>query len=146
MRITRRDPITPAEDPLDTRNHNTTPTTNQFSPPLSITSPITQEQRLRIAQTEWNKILSKRTEQPSIPSNRNTMVLSLENRKENLPWGDLLGEKGHNITRVYTLNTNGLSIDRRGGRFDDLCKVAKEVTADIMCCQEHNLDTTRSNI
>ena len=74
------------------------------------------------------------------------MVLSLENRKENLPWGDLLGEKGHNVTRVYTLNTNGLSIDRRGGRFDYLCKVAKEVTADIMCCQEHNLDTTRSNV
>jgi hypothetical protein len=58
----------------------------------------------------------------------------------------MLEEKGDHVTRIYSLNVNGLSIDRRGGRFDDLCKVGKEVQADIICYQEHNLDTTRSHV
>ena len=61
--------------------------------------------------------------------------------------GAIYGAKkgGNNVTRAYSLNTNGLSIGRRGGRFDDLCKVVKEVNTDIVWCQEHNLDTTRSS-
>ena len=126
--------------------HPRTPNTT-FQPPLISTPHVTQAQRLRIAQTEWNKILSTRSEhQMSQPSTRGSETTLAENRKDNLPWGDLLGMKGDNVTRVYSLNTNGLSIDRRGGRFDDLCKVAKEVQADVVCCQEHNLDTTRSNV
>jgi exonuclease III len=45
-----------------------------------------------------------------------------------------------------SLNVNGLSIDRRGGKFDDLCRLTKEVNADVMCSQEHNLDTTQSRV
>jgi hypothetical protein len=121
--------------------------TTPIHPPPSPTNQITNEQRLRIAQTEWNKLLSRReADQSSEQLDRSTAVLSANNRRDNIPWGDLLDTKGDNVTRVYSLNTNGLSIDRRGGRFDDLCKVAKEVNADIVCCQEHNLDTTRSNV
>ena len=126
--------------------HPRTPKTT-FQPPLISTPHVTQAQRLRIAQTEWKNFLSTRSEhQMSQPSTRGSETTLAENRKDNLPWGDLLGMKGDNVTRVYSLNTNGLSLDRRGGRFDDLCKVAKEVQADVVCCQEHNLDTTRSNV
>ena len=34
-------------------------------------------------------------------------------------------------------------MDRRGGQFDELCKVSKEVQADMVACQEHCLDTTQ---
>jgi len=73
-------------------------------------------------------------------------ILSSDNYRTNQPWGDTIGDRGPNITRIYSLNVNGLSIDRRGGRFDDLCKVAKEVKADVICGQEHNLDTTRFHV
>ena len=121
--------------------------TTPIQPPPSPTNQITNEQRLRIAQTEWNKLLSRQeADQSSEQHGSSTAVLSAANRRDNIPWGDLLDKKGDNVTRVYSLSTNGLSIDRRGGRFDDLCKVVKEVNADIVCCQEHNLDTTRSNV
>jgi hypothetical protein len=119
------------------------PTTDtpQFQPPLiSLPSPsISPAQRLTIAQAQWSKILSQRSIGPSTRQSS----LSLANCRENTPWGDTLEEKGNNVTRIYSLNVNGLSIDRRGGRFDDLCKVGKEVAADVICCQEHNLDITR---
>jgi hypothetical protein len=44
------------------------------------------------------------------------------------------------------MNVNGLNIDRRGGQFDTLCRMLKEVQADVYCGQEHNLDTTQPNI
>jgi hypothetical protein len=121
----------------------TSPT--QIQPPLLPVPQITPAQRLLIAQTEWNKLLSQRNSQ-NTPLAARQQTLSAENQKENIPWGDSLGEKGSNVTRVYALNVNGLSIDRRGGRFDDLCRVTQEVKADILCCQEHNLDTTRSHV
>ena len=113
--------------------------TQQFQPPLISASQITPAQRLSIARAEWNKILSQRG---TIPTMRQS-ILSSENLRGNNPWGDRVENEGDNVTRIYSLNVNGLSIDRRGGRFDDLCKVGKEVQADIICCQEHNLDTTR---
>ena len=39
-----------------------------------------------------------------------------------------------------------LSLDRRGGRFSERCSMAKEIQADVICCQEHNLDTTQSGL
>ena len=68
----------------------------------------------------------------------------MENQRTNSSWGDPLAEKSGTITRVYALNLNVLTIDRRGGQFDDLCKVAKEVQADIVACQEYCLDTTQA--
>jgi hypothetical protein len=133
----------------DTNTHTTANTTRttQCQPPLIPSPNIAQAQRLRIAQTEWKKILSQRLppEFHSPPTNRHTF-LSNKNHRENNPWGDILAGKRDNVTRVYSLNTNGLSLDRRGGRFDDLCKIAKEVQADVVCCQEHNLDITKSNV
>ena len=44
-------------------------------------------------------------------------------------------------TRFYGMNVNGLALDRRGGQLDTLCSVMKEAQIDVMCGQEHNLDT-----
>jgi hypothetical protein len=71
--------------------------------------------------------------------------MTAENHRANTSWGDPLLGKWASTTRIYSLNVNGLSLDRRGGKFDELCKVMKEVQADVLCCQEHCLDTTRPN-
>jgi hypothetical protein len=47
-------------------------------------------------------------------------------------------EKDVSTTRLYSLNLNGLSLDRRGGQFDILYKVAQEIQADIICGQKDN--------
>ncbi|KAI2490533.1 hypothetical protein MHU86_24043 [Fragilaria crotonensis] len=73
-------------------------------------------------------------------------ILTRANQKTNEPWGDELTKKPANITRVYAQNINGLSIDRRGGQFEDVCRVHNEVQADIFMGQEHNLDTTQMQV
>jgi exonuclease III len=124
------------------------------------TSSLTQ--RLQTAQTEWKKIFSRRradqgTSSLSTPSSQRNVnnpaqpiprpsVMTAENHRANTSWGDPLLGKSASTTRIYSLNVNGLSLDRRGGKFDELCKVMKEVQADVLCCQEHCLDTTRPNV
>ena len=105
--------------------------TTPLEPPLLPPMRVTRDQRLLIAQTEWKKLLSQRSIQNRTYDTRQ-QIFSAENQRENNYWGDSLGEKGNNVTRVYSLNVNGLSIDRRGGRFGELCKVAQEVQADNM--------------
>ena len=116
----------------------------QTQPPPSIAD------RLQTAQRAWQALLPGSFHQPAHPnsrtSNRRPIILSSENHTTNHPWGDPLQAKADGVTRIFSLNTNGLSLDQRGGRFDELCKVTKEVQADIVCCQEHNLDTTQSNV
>lgn len=69
--------------------------------------------------------------------------LSIANLNNNIKWGDELNEKLDDTTRIYVLNVHGLSLDRRGGHFDDLCKVSKEVQADVLCGQEINVDVSQ---
>ena len=47
---------------------------------------------------------------------------------------------------MYSQNVNGITLDRRGGQFDSLCRVIKEVQADVMCGQEHQLDTVQHQV
>ena len=95
--------------------------------------------RLNLAQIEWRKILDS---QPR-PQNHSMGYLSSANLASNHPWGDVLEEKANGVFRVYCQNVNGLTLDRRGGQFDSLCRVIKEVQADVMCGQEHQLDTVQ---
>jgi exonuclease III len=44
------------------------------------------------------------------------------------------------------MNVNGLRLDRLGGQFDTQCQVQKEVQADILCGQEHNLDSDQTQV
>jgi exonuclease III len=103
---------------------------------------ITPGQRLQLAQNEWAKIFQTRPLN-EIHNGHRPILLTQHNQKQNTPWGDKLQEKENNTTRVYSLNLNGISLDRRGGQFEDLCKIAKEIQADIICCQEHNVDTSK---
>ena len=68
------------------------------------------------------------------------------NQRANEPWGDLLQEKPPGQLRIYAMNVNGLSLDRRGGQFDTACAVQKEVQADVLCGQEHNLDSYKTQV
>ena len=73
-------------------------------------------------------------------------VLSNTNALSNEPWGDQIGAKTEDITRMYCINLNGITLDKRGGKFDTVCRCMKEVQADIFSGQEHKLDTTQSNV
>ena len=68
----------------------TSPT--QIQPPLLPVPQITPAQRLLIAQTEWNKLLSQRNSQ-NTPLAARQQTLSAENQKENIPWGATYSEK-----------------------------------------------------
>ena len=66
--------------------------------------------------------------------------------QRNHPWGDILEEKPITITRIYSQNVNGLKLEKDGGQFTEICKIHQEVQADIICIQEHNLDTTQYKV
>ena len=103
--------------------------------------------RLQIAQAEWTTLLTNlRAPRNGFSRANRPIVLTASNQRMNRSWGDSLTEKEHTITRIYTLNVNGFTLDRRGGQFDDNCKMAKETQADIVCCQEHNLDVSQTQV
>ena len=98
--------------------------------------------RLSVAQIEWRKILDSQARRP----NHSMSHLSTENLATNTAWGDDLQEKADSVFRVYGQNVNGLSLDRCGGQFDSLCKVIKETQSDVMCGQEHQLDSGQHQV
>ena len=60
--------------------------------------------------------------------------------------GDVLQDKPAHVTRIYSQNVNGLIFDRLGGQFKEVCRIHKEVQADVFLGQEHNLDTTQLHV
>ena len=103
---------------------------------------ITAQQRMQIAQAEWAKLFQTRRSEATSDGQR-PILLSSQNQRHNCSWGDQMKEKEVSTTRLYSLNLNGLSLDRRGGQFGTLCKITKEIQADVICCQEHNVDTSQ---
>lgn len=96
---------------------------------------------------QWKKLLNGMTSSNDRTQSRSQSAgLSKENSRTNAEWGDTLLAKEEDHTRVYVINLNGISLDRRGGQFDVICKVIKETQVDIFCGQEHNLDTTQPHI
>jgi exonuclease III len=74
------------------------------------------------------------------------VFFSTANSRANSSWNYDLVEKADDHTRIYVINLNGVSFDRRGGQFDTLCQQLKEIQVDVFCGQEHNLDTTKPHI
>ena len=110
--------------------------------------PIIPTSDLPSAQAQWRKLL--RRDGPSKvllpqPINR-PLAMTVANARANNPWGDELDKKDPTHVRVYASNVNGLQLDERGGQFDCVCKIHKEVQADVICGQEHNLDTTQAAV
>ena len=54
-------------------------------------------------------------------------VVTVKNRRENHAWGDELKDKPPHHTRIFVQNVNGRSLQGRGGKFDTVCRVLKEV-------------------
>jgi hypothetical protein len=97
--------------------------------------------QLQQAQRHWAAFIQQPRNQ--IPDGNRPVLLSVENQGANCSWGDMMGEKPETVTRIYGLNVNGPTLDRRSGLLDVLCKVMKEVQADVLCGQEHNLDSNQ---
>ena len=97
----------------------------------------------QVTASDWTDFFARQSAILREADGNRPIQLSIENQRTNNPWGDPLVKKSDNITRIYSLNVNGFTLDRRGGQFDELCTVAKEVQADIVACQEINLDTTQ---
>ena len=107
---------------------------------------LLQKNQLTSAQEQWRQILTGQRPRATSPHGSRRTILTTANTRANFPWGDQLGPKAPTITRLYAINVNGISIDRRGGSFDDICRSVKEMQADIFCAQEHNLDTTQLSV
>jgi exonuclease III len=121
------------------------PTVNQAETIQDIPLSRTTEQ-LRTAQTLWAAMFQTSEANVTISDGHHPIILSRENQKDNAAWADSLTEKQDTITRVYGMNVNGLSLDKRGGQLDVLCKVIKEVQADVFCGQEHNLASETTQV
>ena len=119
------------------------------------------DKRLKHASEAWHRLftmakpLNKNSSKPNnsaiTPNTQRhntsgTIKLTQDNLAKNLPWGDTLQNKADNVTRIYIQNVNGIQIQKDGGQFDVLCKIVKEVQADVLCIQEHNLDTTQYEV
>ena len=113
---------------------------------ISHTAYPSQEVTLSQATHAWRKLLSGYTAEEREIIHHRPVVLSIDNMKHNDSWGDRLGPKDELHTRIYAINVNGISVDRRGGTFDDICRTVKEVQADELCLQEHNLETTKTGV
>ena len=87
------------------------------------------------AQNTWQQLLT---------GHRGSRVVTLthETRRVNDYWGDECLDKLGDHIRIYVQNVSGIRLDTRGGRFDSVCQVQKEVQADIVLGQEHNLDSS----
>jgi hypothetical protein len=46
-------------------------------------------------------------------------------------------------TRLYFINLNGISLDKKAVKFWDLCKEIKQSNIHILAAAEHNLDTNK---
>jgi exonuclease III len=128
------------------------PTTPQIAPQGDLPPPLppttarlTPDQRLEQAQTTWAAMLNT-SRQTNVTDGHRPIILSVENQRINESWGDTLMEKQTHVTRIYGMNVNGLSLDKRGGQLDVLCNVINEVQADVFCGQEHNLDTDNTQV
>ena len=96
---------------------------------------------LMIAQHEWKKVLDGTKGQEA-----RRPMLPITEAINNTYWGDECSVKDGNTFRLYVQNVNGLPLDRRGGQFDTLSQVHKEVQADVFLGQEHNLDSTQYQV
>ena len=130
--------------PATTATHATAPqapviNVNATNLQLIPTAVLTQTETARAA---WRQIFNQR----AMTQNRTQLSTTRANARENLPWGDILDCKESHQFRLYSVNINGIQLDKDGGKFDEFCHVLNEIQGDIGCIQEHNLDTTHSYV
>jgi exonuclease III len=120
-------------------------TTGETTPPTDGTESLPPTP-LERAQAQWSTMMQP-VPASTIPDGNQPIALSVENERSNDEWGDsMILPKPNNTTRIYGINVNGLTLDQRGGQFDVLCEVMKEVEADVVGGQEHNLDSDQTPV
>ena len=108
--------------------HNTNPRTQHTTRSTIATTPMTTNNILPQTRTQQN------------------ITITPGNLTQNIPWGDEIQDKGIDTIRIYAQNLNGIKIQSDGGQYKEICELAREVQADVVCFQEHNLDTTQFQI
>ena len=103
----------------------------------TVTNP--ESENLPTARHAWQQLLSGQ-------GNPRTAPLTHSTRMDNECWGDKCEDKEGNHLRLYVQNVNGLRLDQRGGQFDVICQVQKEVQADLLLGQEHNIDAGQYSV
>ena len=131
---------------LDTPRQSSVPSHHILRPSQTLSTPraLNVTSALTAAQSTWKKIFNNTTDTHHHLAPIRSTALNKQNSTENIPWGDVLCEKQPETTRIYVVNLNGLQLDARGGKFDTVCRVLKEVQADVFCGQEHNVDVTQA--
>ena len=103
-----------------------------------------------IARTLWQNFFQRqrdRNQRNEETINKSlTINMTTSNQRGNNHWGDESTEKTEGTLRVYSTNVNGISLDRRGGKFNDICSLVKEIQCDIFCGQEYNMGTNQSSV
>jgi hypothetical protein len=125
---------------IPTVNKNHTPN------PQTTTNSTQNDQRIEESARERSATLFQEQRLRNQNSDMRRTILTTHNHQTNSPWGDPITQKRDTITRVYALNLNGIALDRRGGQFATLCSIAKELQVDILCGQEHNVDTSQNEV
>ena len=84
--------------------------------------------RMERAQAQWTKLFAEgvRMATRSFDQFRRPILSQASNARENEPWGDPITEKIPNITRVYCINLNGITLDSRGGNLIPYVVAAKK--------------------
>lgn len=109
----------------------------------------TNSKQLQIVKTQWAQLFqsSRRAQEQQATDINRPIIMSIENQCANEPPWVVCYRKKPSIVFAYTGECqHGLSLDRRGGQFDTPCEVQKEVQADILCGQEHNLDSDKTHV
>jgi exonuclease III len=103
---------------------------------------------LQKAQELWKALLIPRTDEGYGKTNSYNLpiLLTSENQKQNKHWGDMMQPKNSETFRVYGMNTNGITIDKRGGQMTTICQIHQLTHTDVTCGQEHKLDTTQAAV
>ena len=109
---------------------------------LSIATPATE------LAAEWQRIFQQRMnrQEQRTAAHPSASYLTYENLRQNTPWGHLLKQKDPAHIRLYSVNINGIALDKEGGKFGEFCQVMDETQSDIGCVQEHNLDTMQYQV
>ena len=81
-----------------------------------------------------------------LPTITLTQPYTSNTKQQNTAWGDTIGAKPTDVTRIYSQNVNGIRLEKDGGQFKEICHIHQEVQADIFCIQEHNLDTNQYQV
>ena len=113
--------------------------------PQAVSASSSPTTLLEEAKLKWRQLFSGSEPRDPISIHRQSSP-TLNNFRTNVPWGDPMGPKDPTITRLYSINVNGISLDRQGGTVEDSCRSIKGIQADIFCAQEHNLDTSQFKI